>query len=246
MNSTKKEKPLVPNLSLQQVRSATGMSQEQFGSLVDFSRPYIQAVELGQRPPAEELIHRVAMQTGVWPPCIAEKWIEAVDFNGDPYTAETFARFKSAFQETVNADDIDSLLAPAKRVLLAAAKVGKTRMAAYYLWSALARATNDITVLDDRISEILRREEPLIGKLTVGELRANPQLAAAVGFKDDPRRSPDEVIVLKPQSEPSWSPYTFFPTTMVPTYDEIHRKYLARVNSRQEAGNVNAPSTRRG
>ena len=227
MPASSDSEPLQPNHALRQVREAMDFTQSSFANRVDFATALVQAVELGQRSPSDEFVRRVTMTTGVWPACVKEKWPVAVDFNGELYTAKTFRRFRAGggYPEQVNSEDIDALLAPAKRLLLAAAKVGKTRMAAFYLRQGLIEATENVFRLAHRISTIMRSEESQFGKLTVGELRANPQLAAAVGFKDDPRRAAEEVIVLQAERDLQSTAADFYPTTLVPDEQEMARAY---------------------
>ena len=234
MTTPQDSEPLQPNRALRHLRETIGYTQESFANTLDFATAYVQAVELGQRPATDEFVNRVVMKTGVWPACIKDKWAEAVDFYGAPYTAKTFRRLNSGYHEVVNEKDIDALLAPAKRLLLAAAKASKTNMAAYFLRRGLVEATEKIFGVSSRIKMILQSEESRFGKLTVGDLRANPQLAATVGFKDDPRRAADELIVLQAEQDLNWSVAEFYPTGLAPDEQEMFRIYAERIKFREQ------------
>lgn len=243
MTTPQDSESLQPNRALRQLRETIGYTQSSFAGMVDFTTAYIQAVELGQRPATDEFVHRVTMKTGVWPACIKDKWAEAVDFNGDIYTAKTFRRINCGYPEKVNDEDIDALFAPAKRLLLAAARLSKTRMAAHFLRQGLAEATEKIFLITHRIKEILQSEESQFGKLTVGDLRANPQIAAVVGFKDDPRRANDEVILLQSEQDLNWSAAEFYPTGLAPNEQEIFRMYSERLKFREQSNPAKESAT---
>jgi len=232
-HAVKIKSPTIPNLALQQVREAAGLTQEGFANLIDFSRAYIQAVELGQRDASSDFVRWTTMMTGVWPVCIAAKWQEAVGFDGEPYTAETYYRFKldDPTPDSIDPEQIDALLEPAKRAMLAAAQRGKAKMACYYFREALIEATTTLLRIDKRIGDEFTGGEKIIGRLKIGDLRANAEWAARVGFVDNPRLGDDEVIPLEPEPK-SLSARSLYPTTMVGASEGIEKKYRERVKAR--------------
>ena len=121
--------PAAPNRALREVREATGMTQAEFADALEMSVPYIQAVELGQRKANPELARRVQYKTGAWPLSIEEGWEQAVDSFGEPYTNETYQRFRSPPEDAVTDDQIEKFVEPLASLAWAAAKKGKLESA---------------------------------------------------------------------------------------------------------------------
>lgn len=61
--------------------------------MLGFSRPYIQAVELGTRPPTHQLASKVMIMTGAAADCIYPASDKAVGLNGKPYSKKTYKEY---------------------------------------------------------------------------------------------------------------------------------------------------------
>ena len=240
MTKTRSTRPRAArqNVPLRRIREAAGLSQDRFAALTGFSRAYVQAVELGERPATRELAERVMRVTGAWPDCIAENWAEAVDLTGEPYTAQTFERFQCKDPEPIDEERVRELLAPMVCLIQSAAGVGKTALAVHLARERLLEASKQILLIDG-VDELQRRDSFPVGKLTVGALRKDPRLAAAVGFRDDGSRSDDELIVLQPQGAAPLDVDHLYPKSLVPDAAEIFRKYQARQNEMPATRAVN-------
>ena len=191
---------LVPNLALRKVREATGLTIGAFAKLVGVSAAYIQAVEIGQRPVSNELAEKIRDRTGAWPRSISENWVEPVDVNGSVYTAATYQHLTRSQPEPSNFEGLERELTDGLTILLkGAAGAGKSALAMSVIRDKLHEAATRILLLDG-VSEMVSHEWAAAGNLTVGQLRNNPHLAKAVGFRDDPSRRDDAVIVLQHQS----------------------------------------------
>jgi len=237
MAKKKNKKNPVPVPALRQVRDATGLSQPEFAQLVGVSAPYIQAIELGQRGPNRDFVQSVADKTGAWSKSILENWGTAVDIRGQPYTKESYRWFTSGEKEgaagrenisTVNDSEMKKLLDSVIRIVRAAEEVGKAAVAMNMLREELLqfgwRALNV-----PAIENGLRIQFATVGRLTFGMLRSDKELAAKVGFIDDPTHKDNEPLPIHNSTTETKEQIfeKLFPKQVVPgvNWDEIKKKY---------------------
>ena len=185
---------LHPNMALRQVRTATGLSQNRFAQLVGVSAAYIQAVELGQRNASVELAESVSIQTGASPVCLAEAWSQAFDLNGKPYSVESYEEFTSKRGEPPRYEEIARMLESTTVILEAAGRVGKSSLVADLLRSKLREFVQQVIIID-KVDEELRITLGPTGRTTVGQMRADTDLARRVAFVDD-KSLPDDAVIL--------------------------------------------------
>jgi len=192
MSTEQPPKPPLPHKALRQVRKATGLTQDEFGRLLSVSRAYAQAVELGQRPATPELAKRAMLMFGVLPRSIYPGLERALDLKGDHYEEESYRQHRSFFPQEATETEVMEVIEPLLRVLHVAQGFGKVRLALTLVSEALREVHNEVVSLG-----ILRTTAVSGGPtVTVGTLRANSALAAAVGFSDDGTKLDHEVLPL--------------------------------------------------
>ncbi len=193
-----------PNLALGQVRAACGMSKLAFARLLGVSDSYIQAIEVGQRPASVDFAEKVRDRTGAWTRCIVEAWAQAVDVNGHPYTAATYRQLQADGAAALASAKPrqDSSLTLGEAATGTAAGISKSSLVLSIVRDKLQEAAEHIVLLE---GEGERQILPgaLAGKLTLGDLRRHPALAALVGFHDDGIRGDDQIILLHHAQTPA-------------------------------------------
>jgi len=177
---------------LRQVREALNKTQSEFAKLIGSSAPTVQAIENGQRDITQEMAETVMTVTGVWPFCLTEKWDEAMDLTGEPYTAVSYLRFQSGLDEDKTPRMRKEIADVLTNVLDAAGRSGKTRLALYFLSKEIATIVERLN-LDEALYRVYEANNmDLSPGLSFGDLRKNPALAKKFDFNDDPRRNDDE------------------------------------------------------
>jgi hypothetical protein len=172
------------------------MKQGPFASLIGVSAPYIQAVENGHRPASVELAEKVRDHTGAWPQSIVENWPTPVDVEGKPYTAAFFKSLTAPKVDSGEAEKLlQDLLKPFPLILRGAGKVGKSALALSMIRDKLHEAATRILAMDS-VREAIVKDRQVAGRLTVGQLRRDPEMTKRVNFQDDGTREDDEVVVL--------------------------------------------------
>jgi hypothetical protein len=74
-----------------------------------------------------------------------------------------------------------------------------------------------------------KNNAPISNKITVGELRKNPAMAALLRYKDNPASHDSDVIMLQGMFEESTAPAAWFPRLKwYPRAEKIRRKYEQR------------------
>lgn len=192
-----------PCKSLRQIREAAYKSQSEFAEDLEVSVAYVQAIEQGSRAPSREFAVNVMGHYGAWWQCVADNWAQAVDLNGQPYSTKFYNDFISDTPESMSSDDVAILLDPVRRLVLAAAGIGKVRLFAFWLKDALTDGVHTIRNLGYQAAK------PVETKITFGELRADEVRAAAMGFTDDPTRANDDVAVILRNERPALFGYGY-------------------------------------
>ena len=182
------ERETRPNLALKQMREASGKSQGRLAKDLNVSVAYLQAVEQGTRKANLEFAVRAMGHYGVWYQCVLEHWDKAVDLNGQPYIGTTYVDFCADRNEPLTDSDLEVFLEPLKKMYRGAAKIGKKRLLALWMHLTLPRALGDIRNLAWGMQEAIPSTQ-----ITVGQFRANKQLAEALDYTDDPSRSNEEI-----------------------------------------------------
>ena len=219
-----------PNQALRQIRDATRLSQSEFAALVGYSTAYIQAVELGQRKPNQQLVEQIADKTGAWPGCLLENWAVAVDIRGEPYTEGSYHWFTNCKMGPCDEGDVKALYQSTSSVLEAAAAIGKSSLAMNILSDVLRQFARR-ALGDSKIADSLRRRYATMGQISVGQLRSNKDFAMAINFRDDPSRSNDEIVVLQKPGVESTAQLLdkLFPKmASSPDWSNVRRKYARR------------------
>lgn len=183
---------------MKQMREASGKSQSKLAKDLEVSVAYLQAVEQGVRKASLEFAVRAMGHYGVWYQCILEHWDKAVDMNGQDYIATTYVDFCSDRNESLMDAELEVYLEPLKKMYRGAAKIGKKRLLAIWMYLTLPRALHDIRNLMWGMKEATPSAQ-----ITVGQFRANKQIAEMLGYTDDPSRSDEEVAWFGKAADPA-------------------------------------------
>ena len=191
MKPDKSLPPLLPNHALRQLRDAVDLTQVEFGERVKMSKPYIQAVEQGNRKANEKLALLSMAEFGVWHECILHHATEAIDVFGRPYTPLTWEKFQESRPEELTPDQLKDYLQPFAELFQAATVTGRVRVIALLLAEnmSLLWGANGIKNGFRR----MREKEAKVTEYTFGRLRSDSITAGALGFEDDPSRKDEEI-----------------------------------------------------
>ena len=174
---------------LRQVRDAIGLSQNDFADLVGIKYDLYQSLELRRAGLTEANAYKIYIATGATPDSLDHRRSSramSVNEPGDPYSAQTWAGWKRSkpIIEDCMSDLLKDVIEWTQFLCDLATRHGK----AWDLHIELAQVLSDCATnfeLQNAIANELKQLK-LTTKVTYtyGELRRNPALAAAVGYKD--------------------------------------------------------------
>ena len=203
---------------LRQVRLASKLSQKKFAHLVGIKYDLYQSLELGRVGLTDANAYKVYLATGAEPSSLdPSRSTRAMYANepGDPYSAQTWAAWQRAkpIIEGGVSTQMKDLIGWTHFLCDVAARNGKS----WEVHSELAQALADCATnlgLDKAIADALKRLVIITPvRYQYGELRRNPALAGAVGFKD--RQCGDEHPWTKTLMDPArWDPFGRLPAVV--------------------------------
>jgi transcriptional regulator with XRE-family HTH domain len=178
---------------LKQVRLASKKSQKEFADLAGIKYDLYQSLELGRVGLTEANAYKIYLATGVEPSSLdPSRSTRAMYANepGDPYSEKAWAAWQRAkpIIEGAVSTQMKDLIGWTHFLCDVAARNGKAWEVHTELTQALADCATNLG-LDKAIADALKRLVIITPvRYQYGELRRNPALAAAVGFKDSNRR----------------------------------------------------------
>jgi transcriptional regulator with XRE-family HTH domain len=184
--------PRKPHLThpLRDVRTVLSMTQQTFAKLVGCSAITIQRIENRTLKMSHSLADKILEATGVDPRELAAGR-KAVDFDGNPYTKQTYEDYKKWIQDTNTGREYYSfhLSRLLNLLLISSERAGQVKLNSVTaaLQNAFAKIAQDFD-LKKNIDGFLV-EKGLVRKRTylVRDLRKFPEYASRIGFKDNKR-----------------------------------------------------------
>src|ERR1044071_852451 len=175
---------------LRQVRLTTTKSQKDFADLVGIRFDLLQSLEYDRATLTEENAHKIAWATGAAPGSLDPKVSRGAKSFEDPtqpYSLETWLKWqqkdKADLEQMVSRMAIH-LIGWTQLVFLAALRGGKFTPVANFMVKALNECVAEFELdMRQTLAKELRGHWQRVS-FTYGELRGNPVLAKAVGFKD--------------------------------------------------------------
>ena len=175
---------------LRQVRLATKLSQREFANLVGIKYDLYESLELGRATLKREHAEKIQRATGALPDSLDPKRSDCAIFFSKapgPYSEKSWLRWKRAGKASIErniSDFAQDLIGWTQLVCLLAIQNGKF----WDLHNLLAKALTDCAAqcglnMQKALAHELRYARQRLS-FTYGELRGNPALAQAVGFKD--------------------------------------------------------------
>jgi transcriptional regulator with XRE-family HTH domain len=200
-----------PNLALKQVRKATGLNQIQFALAVGVEGSFVNTVEHGKRKASSKFADAVAALTGANPKYILAHAVQARDLEGKIYDKSSYDQYVGSSPKPISEEEMARYLHPVRIFMLAAARIGKTKIVTNFIRRELEHVAALVPMLRAHINAIVQEEAThLTREVTFGTLRANPDLAAFLNFQDDPKRTDTDVafktkVTKAPsQEQPTW------------------------------------------
>lgn len=233
MKPTPDRPAITPNLALKQLREAVNQTQGEMADRLSLSKPYIQAVEQGTRRANNSLALKCMTIFGVWHECIRDHWTEAVDLYGEPYTHSTWQQYIALHPEPLTKDALEEALQPFITLFEAAAVTGKVRVLALTLYE-MSGDLLQIQGIGDGLQRVFReRSRRKATEYTFGKLRADANIAAVLGFVDDPRRGDDDVAFrVEPAADDSQPLFTL--SNIYPHPGTISERYMEKNQSTEK------------
>ena len=183
----KRPKRLTP---LRQVRIATKLSQRKFAKLLRLNYHQLESLELGRAKMKREYAERIHQATGALPDSIDHELSScAMYFSNvaEPYCEQSWHHWNTSGKASIEreaANFAQDLIGWTQFLCLVANQNRKF----WDLHHQLAKALSDCATqcglnMEKALSHELRFDRKLLS-FTYGELRGNPTLAQAVGFRD--------------------------------------------------------------
>ncbi len=222
------------NLALRQLREVVGLTQAEIADRLELSKPFIQAVEQGTRRANRVLALRCMSIYGVWHECILDHWTEAVDLYGQTYTYATWDQYIALQPERFTEEKLKEVIQPIVDLFQAAAATGKLRVLGLSLYAQVGDLLQ-IQGIGEGLHRVYRqRSSSKVIEYTFGKLRADPTIAMALGFVDNPRRNDADVAFrVEPAVDKS---QPLFPLSEIyPHPGTISERYRANKLSTEES-----------
>jgi transcriptional regulator with XRE-family HTH domain len=215
---------LKPNQSIRAVRKIIERTQAEFAAMIGASKDAVASWEIGRNRLSATFARRISLATGVDAKDLLRgrgRLTTYIPFEGHPlFSAETFARHRETYwgrsgegaarQHLRHCADALGLL------FLAAAKPGRGKLRyrlpavvdSFIQW---CESTREDFHLDRQIdAQLEQRKAKLALNHPYGQWRTmakeDPAVCRAAGFKDDPRRSDQEMLRLEMETLPLWRP----------------------------------------